>query len=492
MENKPNPKRLQIRKLISRGLNSLSLELAEDIKQHDPLLGQELTLEVFAAMRDHLSFLKEAEEIDPKDLPNDLLTFYISSLMFTGNVQNTRSAIEDIMRRRQELTKSYWMASTLLEIGDAQGSLDLLHEIPLESRKGTHFQLLEGRILLSKKDYQASVTKLEDVKKSIKSSPETPASSGLQKMTAFSLARAYDKLNEFELAWHAAQEGHESDDDKFELGAFEDLCENTISFFTKQRLQSLNRASEIPIEPLLVMGNPRSGTTLLDTILGMHDQVSSGGELSIGAKIQSEIPKLLDSYTGYPDCLVDLRIPDANKLAKDYAEITSLISLGRKFVTNKALNINLQLGLFYCITPGFKAISLHRHPLDNCVSCYLNLVGIPGHSYIKRQDHQAKVWILRRRLQDHWAEVLEDAPILQLHYESMVNNQEHETKRILDFFDLSFQSDCLNFHEASNVAATVSRDQVREPMYKTSAGRWKNYERFIPDLVEKLGPWCTG
>ena len=74
MENKPNPKRMQIRNLINRGLNSLSLELAEDIKQHDPLLGQELVLEVFAAMRDHLSFLKEAEEIDPKDLPNNPFT----------------------------------------------------------------------------------------------------------------------------------------------------------------------------------------------------------------------------------------------------------------------------------------------------------------------------------------------------------------------------------------------------------------------------------
>ena len=182
-----------------------------------------------------------------------------------------------------------------------------------------------------------------------------------------------------------------------------------------------------------MMGNPRSGTTLLDTILGMHDQVASGGELSIGTKMQHELPKLLDSYSGFPDCLVDLRVSDANKLARDYAKTVNRIALGRKYVTNKALNINMQLGMFYCITPGMKVISLHRHPLDNCISCYLSLVGMPGHIYNKRQDHQARVWIMRRRLQDHWAEVAEDVQILQLHYESMVHNQEDETKRILSF-----------------------------------------------------------
>lgn len=491
MKNRQDPKLIQIKQLLNRGLHNLALEVAEDVEQNDSVLGRELLSHVFAAMRDHLSFLKVTEGIIPKELPQDLRSFLVASHMFVGNTQSLRELVDDLLRNRKTLGDTYSAASTLVEIGEYEGALELLGQVPVENRKNTSFQYLEARILLSKKEYQASIDKFEDVKSSLKSNQVTAKTSQLLKLIAFSLARAYDKLNAFEQAWHAAQEGYELDDEKFEIGAFEDLCDNTMRFFTKKRLQSLNRASEFPVEPLLVMGNPRSGTTLLDTILGMHDQVASGGELSIGSKIQNEIPKLLDSYSGYPDCLVDLRIPDANQLARHYAEVTSGISSGRKYITNKALNINLQLGLFYCITPRMKVISLHRHPLDNCISCYLNLVGVPGHSYNKRQDDQAKVWILRRRLQDHWAEVAEELPMLQLRYESMVHNQEDETKRILKFFDLGFQNDCLNFHEASNIAATVSKDQVREPMYKTSAGRWKNYEPFIPILVEKLNPWCT-
>lgn len=481
----------QVKDLLRRGLQNLALERAEYLKRSNPKLGQEALLHVYAEVRDHLSFLDESDGIDPKELPTDLLDFFINSYIFVGNTKNLRELIDDLASSQTSISDTLAIVSTLEEIGDTDGALELLDKLPTEVKKGIHAKFLEGKILLSQKDYQSCVTKLEDVKSLSNELNRSPRLIELRRAISFHLARAYDKLDDYEAAWHAAKEGHEEEEDlPFDIGAFEEFCNRIIKFFTKKRLQSLNRSSRVAVEPLLVMGNPRSGTTLLDTILGMHNQVASGGELSIGAKIQNEVPKLLDSYSGFPDCLVDLRIPDANKLANDYAKSISRISMGRKYVTNKALNINLQLGLFYCITPGMKVISLHRHPLDNCISCYLNLVSVSGHNYNKRQEHQAKVWVLRRRLQDHWSEVAEEIPILQLHYESMVHNQEYETKRILKFFDLEFQGDCLNFHQSPSIAATVSKKQVQEPMYTTSAGRWKNYEPFIPTLVDKLGPWC--
>lgn len=490
MKNQNDPRLNQVKVLLSRGLHNLALELAEDLKQADPRLGQEALLHVYAEMRDHLSFLNESDGIDAMELPANLREFFINSHIFVGNTKDLRELVDELLSRQSTANDTLAIISTLDEIGDTNAALELLDKAPVEVRKTIKGQYLEGKIALSQKDYQSSVTKLEDVKSVISKKPRSPRSIAMKKSIAFHLARAYDKLNDFKAAWRAAEEGYEEEDLPFDIDLYEEFCNQLMKFFTKKRLRSLNRSSEFPVEPLLVMGNPRSGTTLLDTILGMHNQVASGGELSIGIKIQNEIPKLLDSYSGFPDCLVDLRIPDANKLALDYANCVSRISMGRKYVTNKALNISMQLGLFYCITPSMKVISLHRHPLDNCISCYLSLVSVPGHNYNKRQEHQAKVWMIRRRLQDHWAEVAEETPILQLHYESMVHNQEYETKRILNFFDLEFQGDCLNFHESSSIAATVSKKQVQEPMYTTSAGRWKNYEPYIPKLVEQLGPWC--
>ncbi|MEO1372095.1 MAG: sulfotransferase, partial [Planctomycetota bacterium] len=262
-----------------------------------------------------------------------------------------------------------------------------------------------------------------------------------------------------------------------------------MDFFTRERIQQMTQASEQPVEPLLVMGNPRSGTTLLDTILGMHPEVVSGGELSIGAQLEGKLTPLLDSYLGYPECLAELRTQDANALAHTYSNAVGQLSQGRRFVTNKALNINLQYGFLRCVAPGMRTISLHRHPLDNCVSCFMSLIPMRGHGYVQDQEKMARVWIARRRLQDHWAEVMTEDPILQLHYESMVNNQTLETKRILDFLNLDFDENCLRFHESDTVAATVSSKQVQQPMYNTSAGRWQRYEKHLSVLIDRLDFW---
>ena len=259
-----------------------------------------------------------------------------------------------------------------------------------------------------------------------------------------------------------------------------------------ERMMQMSQASDRPVEPLLVMGNPRIGTTLLDTILGMHPEVVSGGKLSVGPQLENELTPLLDSYLNYPECLTKLRIEDANALAHQYSNAVSGLSQGRRFVTNKALNINSNWAYSILITPGMRTISLHRHPLDNCVSCFMSLIPMRNHGYVQDQEKMSRVWITRRMLQDHWAEVMPDQPILQLHYESMVNNQAFETKGFWTSSNLDFDESCLRFHESSTVAATtVSSKQVQQPMYNTSAGRWQRYEKHLSILIDRLNPWLN-
>ena len=311
----------------------------------------------------------------------------------------------------------------------------------------------------------------------------------MQAEIGFLLGRVYDKLGDYDSAWQAAADAHVAKPEAFDVDRLEDQATRIMDFFTRERIQQMTQASEQPVEPLLVMGNPRSGTTLLDTILGMHPEVVSGGELSIGAQLEGKLTPLLDSYLGYPECLAELRTQDANALAHTYSNAVGKLSQGRRFVTNKALNINMQYGFLRCVAPGMRTISLHRHPLDNCVSCFMSLIPMRGHGYVQDQEKMARVWIARRKLQDHWAEVMTEDPILQLHYESMVNNQTLETKRILDFLNLDFDENCLRFHESDTVAATVSSKQVQQPMYNTSAGRWQRYEKHLSVLMDRLDFW---
>ncbi|MDP7030620.1 MAG: sulfotransferase, partial [Phycisphaerales bacterium] len=116
-----------------------------------------------------------------------------------------------------------------------------------------------------------------------------------------------------------------------------------------------------------------------------------------------------------------------------------------------------------------------------------NLVTL-GHRFTTDLRHFGKIWVARRKLQEHWLEVL-DMPMLELHYEQMVRNQDEETRRLIDFLELDWDAKCLDFHESTNVARTISWDQVNKKMYNTSDGRWKHYEKHLGPAIEELGEY---
>ena len=99
-----------------------------------------------------------------------------------------------------------------------------------------------------------------------------------------------------------------------------------------------------------------------------------------------------------------------------------------------------------------------------------------------------KVWMARRKIMEHWQDHL-DIPVLELHYEQLVQNQEFETRRILDFLNLSWDESCLDFHKSKLVARTISYDQVNRKMYTSSSGRWKNYEKHLSPFIDLVSDY---
>jgi len=183
-----------------------------------------------------------------------------------------------------------------------------------------------------------------------------------------------------------------------------------------------------------------------------------------------------------------MREEDANAMARKYMNATSWIDSNPRRITNKSLSLHNQAGFLSLILPKSRMIMLHRHPLDNCISCYTtNLVG-SKHNYTKQLDWLAAMWIERHKMQEYWMQTLE-VPMLELHYDRMVVDQENETRRLLDFLDLQWVDGCMEFHKSKRVAATISYDQVNQKMYTSSSGRWKNYEKHIGPLIDALGEY---
>ena len=337
---------------------------------------------------------------------------------------------------------------------------------------------IRARVLISKKEYEQAVDLI------LKYEDKLPELEELSQITAFfMLTKAYDKLGEYDKAWEAAAKAHSLSTFPFDIDNYFKQFAEVREFMSREIVEALVEGPTTKVEPLFIVGNPRSGTSLLEQIISMHPDIENCGEMSVGMTMQLDIPPLTDSFHAWPNNLVDIRADDAAKLAELYLEAVEYSRNGERVMSNKALNLPIQVGFLSKVLPSSRAIMLHRHPLDNAVSCYTTNLVAAGHPYTNNLEHLGKVWIERKKMTDMWMEIL-SIPVMELHYENLVANQREETERLIKFLDLPWEEDCMQFHKSKRVAKTISYDQVNKKMYKTSSGRWKNYEKHLGPLMD--------
>ena len=415
-----------------------------------------------------------------------------ATMMGTGD----REAAVEIQRKlidsresKEKLRASLALVDIFERTNDTQGAREVLAGIEDDDEDVVALRAYaEGRLLLQDKRYDEAVSSILR----FIAFREANAGSGSHlpavQEAHFQLAKAYDKMGEYGLAWDSATRGHEPYQGWDPSKMLAEL-EETRTYQTRSSIASLAHADEdFEWEPLLVVGMPRSGTTLLEQIMSMHPQISNGGEMSISMRMVCEVPRLTGTLLRWPKFLVDLRVDDVNQLGRLYMDALRPFAGTTRIVSNKALNLQAHLGLVSMAVPGSRAIMLHRHPLDNAVSCYMTPIVTIGHRYTSDLSTFGKVWIARRKLQEHWLEQL-DIPMMELQYESLVQNQESETRRLLEFLDVPWEPGCLDFHKSRNMARTISSDQVNRKMYSTSDGRWRNYEKYLGPVIDEVGEY---
>jgi len=368
------------------------------------------------------------------------------------------------------------------EVYERSGQLDLLDESIAKLPNEARLLNVRARAFVARKQYETAVQLLESEYES----------GGLEVneiiANCFLLAKAYDKMGEYDKAWKAAQHAHELDpapfDENMQMGMYDEM----IEFMNSELVDALTEGPRTELEPLFIVGNPRSGTSLLEQILSMHPDIANAGELSVGHTMQLNSSSLTDSFHSWPNSMIDVREEDAIALSSQYFEANVDFSAGKKVISNKALNLPLQLGFLSKILPSSRAVMLHRHPLDNAVSCYTTNLLVSGHAYTNSLETLGKTWVARKKITDHWLKTL-SIPMIELHYENLVADQRGETERLVKFLDLPWQEDCMEFHKSTRIARTISYDQVSQKMYNTSSGRWKNYEKHLGPLIEVVSDY---
>ncbi len=229
-------------------------------------------------------------------------------------------------------------------------------------------------------------------------------------------------------------------------------------------------ASEVPV---FIVGMPRSGTSLAEQILASHPAVFGAGEVAFWNSAYEVYCAPEGPQRGGLD-----RIP---VLAADYlAHLASVSTAAPRIVDKMPANF-MYAGLIHAALPRARIIHMRRHPLDTCLSIYFqNFFNIGP--YTNDLDDLAHYYGEYLRVTRRWREVLPSTALLEVPYEGLIADQEHWTRRMLEFIGLPWDPKCLEFHRTDRVVITASRWQVRQQITRASAGRWRNYEKYLGPL----------
>lgn len=243
--------------------------------------------------------------------------------------------------------------------------------------------------------------------------------------------------------------------------------------------------------PIYIIGMPRSGTSLTEQILASHTRVTGGGERPDIPAIVQHLHERLGATSPYPRVMAELTGPEVGKrwadIAGEYRGALRTLAEGREAVTDKNPINFLYAGLIALLNPHALIVHTMRHPLDNCLSCFTSRLG-PGHFYVHDLNALSAAYRGYRLLMAHWHGLM-PGRILDVQYEDLVRAPEANVRRLLDFAGLPFEEGCLRFHENKRLMRTASQDQVTRPIYDSSVGRWKRFERHLRPVAEALAEY---
>ena len=229
---------------------------------------------------------------------------------------------------------------------------------------------------------------------------------------------------------------------------------------------------------------PRSGTSLVEQLLAAHPSVHGAGELSEIGHLVADLASRATATDPYPGCMRSLDREGTAALGRRYIDRLRTHSPDAVRITDKLPGNYLHLGFIATILPGATVVHCRRDPLDTAVSLYFN-------DFMSGQDYSNDLRAIGRQIRSmralmaHWEAVLGER-MLTVDYEALVADPEPLARSIVRHVGLAWDDACLRPHEVARPVHTASAWQVRQPVYRRSAGRAARYERFLNPLREAL------
>ena len=330
--------------------------------------------------------------------------------------------------------------------------------------------------LANLKTYSFSENEIKDMEETLKGDMSDIERSQMH----FALGKAYEVKKDFDRSFRNYYEGNKVKKGLIKYSS-DDTSYNTkriLDFFSKENINNLSKSSTNNPDPIFVLGMPRSGSTLVDQIISSHSKVDGTQELPNIIKIAAELNN--DKQNSYPEVLKELDDLKISKLGKDYISETTWARDNAPFFVDKMPNNFIHIGLIKTILPNAKIIDTRRDPMDTCFSCFKQFFA-RGQLFTYSMEDLGNYYTDYIRAMNHWHNIY-GKDIFTVHYDDVINKTEETIRELIDYCNLPFEQECLEFYKSSRPVKTPSAEQVRQPIYKSGLNYWKNYEKHLLPL----------
>jgi tetratricopeptide (TPR) repeat protein len=410
------------------------------------------------------------------------------ALIELGRIPEARASLAQAIRLKPDFSQALTSSATLsTEAGDQHAAEQLLDAaIAADPGNGAAFL---GRALLARAVEGAPW--IERLRGAYQRRARLPREDATD--LNFAMGKVCEDLGEFDAAFQAYAEGNRLHHaaHPFDEQADQELVAAMIEGFGADLYAAdppggnPDSMPPDPRVPIFIVGMPRSGTSLVEQILSSHPEVHGAGELTTLDELLGPAPIRVPARAQRQPWLETLRA-----LGGEYRARVWKAGVEAQFVVDKMPENYRYLGLLPLMIPNARIIHVRRDPLDTCFSCYATPFAL-GHEYSFDLGTLGRRYLRYQRIMDHWSAVLPPGRILEVRYEALVADPEHETRRMLTGIGLPWNDRCLKFYENRRAVRTASRAQVRQPIYTSALARWKRFERHLEPLRELLAPLDT-
>jgi tetratricopeptide (TPR) repeat protein len=314
-----------------------------------------------------------------------------------------------------------------------------------------------------------------------------------QCLLRFALAKAYDDVGEQDRGFDHLLLGNAAKRDQLvyqEAGTLEAM-DRIRQVFSAAFLAARKDRGDPSAVPVFIVGMPRSGTTLVEQTLASHHSVFGAGERTELSQALGRISAERIGSVSFPEAVWTVGDGQLRHIGTEYVAAMNALAPDAVRIVDKMPGNFRFVGMIRLILPNARIIHTVRDPVDTCLSCFSKLF----------TDEQVCTYDLAelgryyrayQQLMDHWRAVLPDGVLLEVAYESMVDDFETQARRIVAHCDLEWDPACLEFYKTARPVSTASLTQVRQPIYRSSVGRWRPKPDLLRPLTDALGAAASG